>query len=101
MTTMNDTQVLGELGWTLQIIYDNTNGLIPLIWRPPYGDVDNRVRAIAREVFGLTTVIWNQCVPIAVGGVQDISDVDAQRHGRLVSQRLGRERLRHRSHRAA
>lgn len=23
-------------------------------------DVDNRVRAIAKEVFGLTTVIWNQ-----------------------------------------
>lgn len=28
-------------------------------WRPPYGDVDNRVRAIAKNVFGLTTVIWN------------------------------------------
>ena len=29
-------------------------------WRPPFGDVDNRVRTIAKEVFGLTTVIWNQ-----------------------------------------
>ena len=26
----------------------------------PVSDVDNRVRAIAEEVFGLTTVIWNQ-----------------------------------------
>lgn len=27
---------------------------------PTFLDVDNRVRAIAKEVFGLTTVIWNQ-----------------------------------------
>ena len=27
--------------------------------KPPYGDVDARVRAIAKNVFGLTTVIWN------------------------------------------
>lgn len=33
---------------------------IPKYWRPPYGDVDNRVRAVAKEVFGLTTVVWNQ-----------------------------------------
>jgi hypothetical protein len=24
------------------------------------GDADNRVRAIAKEVFGLTTIFWNQ-----------------------------------------
>ena len=33
--------------------------LIP-VWRPPYGDVDNRVRAIAKQVFGLETVVWDQ-----------------------------------------
>ncbi|GAA5870927.1 hypothetical protein JCM16303_001632 [Sporobolomyces ruberrimus] len=58
MTTMTDEQLLGELGWTAQLIYDYS-GLAPAYWRPPYGDVDNRVRAIAQEVFGLTTVIWN------------------------------------------
>lgn len=36
MTTLTDLQVLGELGWTLQIIYDKS-GLIPTFWRPPYG----------------------------------------------------------------
>lgn len=40
-------QILGELGWTIQIIYDLT-GLVPLYYRPPYGDVDNRVRALAK-----------------------------------------------------
>jgi chitin deacetylase len=28
-------------------------------FRPPYGDIDNRVRAIAREVFGMYNVLWN------------------------------------------
>ncbi|ORY80754.1 hypothetical protein BCR35DRAFT_352510 [Leucosporidium creatinivorum] len=59
MSTMTDLQVLGELGWTAQVIYD-LSGFVPAFWRPPYGDVDNRVRAIAKEVFGLTTTIWNQ-----------------------------------------
>ncbi|POW14751.1 hypothetical protein PSTT_02685 [Puccinia striiformis] len=59
MTTLNDTAVLGEIGWTLQIIFDLSGGRLPAFWRPPC-DVDNRVRAIAKNVFGLQTVIWNQ-----------------------------------------
>lgn len=70
----------------MQILADNNFGLIPAHWRPrelssfnsllrpfetlmsfslsssrrsAYGDVDNRVRAIAREVFGLKTITWN------------------------------------------
>jgi peptidoglycan/xylan/chitin deacetylase (PgdA/CDA1 family) len=60
MTTLPNVQIVAELGWTMQIIHDSTGGRIPKYWRPPYGDVDNRVRAIARHVFGLTTVIWNR-----------------------------------------
>ncbi|QRW02099.1 chitin deacetylase [Ceratobasidium sp. AG-Ba] len=59
MTTLSNELVVAELGWTMQIIHDSTGGRLPRFWRPPYGDSDNRVRAIAREVFGLTTVIWN------------------------------------------
>ncbi|GAA6030049.1 hypothetical protein JCM8097_009230 [Rhodosporidiobolus ruineniae] len=59
MTTLNDTAVVGELGWTAQIIYD-LSGFVPAFWRPPYGDADNRVRAIAEEVFGLTLVGWGE-----------------------------------------
>ncbi|MBW0476711.1 hypothetical protein O181_016426 [Austropuccinia psidii MF-1] len=58
LTTLDDFEIMGELGWTIQIIYDLT-GLIPLYYRPPYGDVDNRVRAIAKHVFGLKTLLWN------------------------------------------
>ncbi|OBZ76598.1 Chitin deacetylase [Grifola frondosa] len=56
MTTLSNLQVLGELGWTMQIIHNSTGGRIPKYWRPPYGDSDVRTRAIAHEVFGLTTV---------------------------------------------
>lgn len=59
MSTLTDEQILGELGWTMQIIYDQS-GFLPSFWRPPYGDVDNRVRAIAQHVFGMVTTLWNQ-----------------------------------------
>lgn len=59
MTTMTDIEALGEIGWTNQIIYDKS-GLVPGFWRPPYGDIDDRIRAIAHEVFGMYSVVWNR-----------------------------------------
>ena len=60
MTTKTNLEVVGELGWTMELIHNSTGGRVPKYWRPPYGDSDMRVRAIAKEVFGLTTVVWNQ-----------------------------------------
>ncbi|KAF8076387.1 hypothetical protein FPV67DRAFT_1471515, partial [Lyophyllum atratum] len=59
MTTLTNLEVLGQLGWTAELIRNSTGGRIPKYWRPPYGDSDTRVRAIALEVFGMQTVIWN------------------------------------------
>ncbi|KLO11229.1 glycoside hydrolase/deacetylase [Schizopora paradoxa] len=59
MTSLSNVQVLAELAMTMQIIYDSTDGKLPRFWRPPYGDIDNRVNAIARNVLGLTAIIWN------------------------------------------
>jgi peptidoglycan/xylan/chitin deacetylase (PgdA/CDA1 family) len=59
MSTLTNEQLVADLGWCMQIIHDSTGGRVPAYWRPPYGDSDNRVRAIAKEIFGLTTVIWN------------------------------------------
>lgn len=58
MSSKSNMDLLGELGWNMQIIYD-LSGRIPTLWRPPQGDVDSRVRAIAEEVFGLKTVMWD------------------------------------------
>ena len=60
MTTLSNLEIVSELGWTIEIIHDLTGGRVPAYWRPPFGDADNRVIAIAKEVFGLTTVIWNR-----------------------------------------
>ncbi|KAJ7588428.1 hypothetical protein C8J56DRAFT_1080461 [Mycena floridula] len=60
MTTKSNLEVISELGWSMFIIYQSTNGRVPKYWRPPTGDADNRIRAIAQEVFGLEMVLWNQ-----------------------------------------
>ncbi|GJJ09504.1 hypothetical protein Clacol_003727 [Clathrus columnatus] len=61
MTTLTNEQVIAELGWSKKIIKD-TLGLTPIYWRPPYGDVDDRIRAIAAAM-NLTTIIWTSGVP--------------------------------------
>lgn len=60
MSLLTNEQLVADLGWAMQIIHDSTGGRVPRYWRPPYGDADNRVRAVAKEIFGLTTVVWNQ-----------------------------------------
>ncbi|KAI8883384.1 carbohydrate esterase family 4 protein [Backusella circina FSU 941] len=57
MTTLTNEEVLAELYYTQKAIKLAT-GLTPRYWRPPYGDVDDRVRWIASQL-GLTAIIWN------------------------------------------
>ncbi|KAK0556918.1 hypothetical protein OC844_005720 [Tilletia horrida] len=56
MTTLQNENVFAELWYTAKIIKDVV-GVTPRCWRPPYGDVDDRVRAIANAM-GLSTHIW-------------------------------------------
>ncbi|KAG9105334.1 chitin deacetylase, partial [Ceratobasidium sp. 392] len=56
LTTLTNEQIVAELGWTRKAIYDVT-GVTTLTMRPPYGDIDDRVRAIAMAM-NLTPVIW-------------------------------------------
>jgi hypothetical protein len=85
MTTLSNAQVVAELGYTVQIIRDLTGGLLPRFWRPPYGDSDVRVRAIAMEVFGLVTVIGNQD---AAGGFFTPGAMTAGAAGESLQERL-------------
>lgn len=57
MTTLSDEQVFAELYYTMRIIKD-VIGVTTQCWRPPFGDVDDRVRAIAAGL-GLRTIIWS------------------------------------------
>ncbi|RKO85021.1 hypothetical protein BDK51DRAFT_34912, partial [Blyttiomyces helicus] len=56
MTSMTNEQVVAELKYTEAFLY-KTIKKVPTMWRPPYGDVDNRVRAIA-SALGYETVFW-------------------------------------------
>ncbi|KAH9965852.1 hypothetical protein BC827DRAFT_1125543 [Russula dissimulans] len=59
LTTLSNEQIFAELAYTMQIIHDSTGGRLPRFYRPPYGDADARVHAIAK-CLGLTTIVWNQ-----------------------------------------
>ncbi|KAF9928751.1 chitin deacetylase [Linnemannia zychae] len=58
MTSLTNEQIVAELKWTEKAI-QSVIGVTPIYWRPPYGDVDNRVRAIATQL-GFKTSIWTQ-----------------------------------------
>ncbi|KAG0170112.1 hypothetical protein DFQ28_003838 [Apophysomyces sp. BC1034] len=57
MTTLNNDEVLAEFYYSMKAIHLAT-GVTPRYWRPPYGDVDDRVRWVATQL-GLTTVVWS------------------------------------------
>ncbi|EUC58250.1 polysaccharide deacetylase from carbohydrate esterase family CE10 protein, putative [Rhizoctonia solani AG-3 Rhs1AP] len=56
LTTLTNEQIIAELGWTKKAMKDIT-GVTPNTMRPPYGDIDDRVRAICKAM-GLTPIIW-------------------------------------------
>ncbi|PKI82904.1 hypothetical protein MVES1_003766 [Malassezia vespertilionis] len=58
MTTFESDQVFAELYYTARLI-KQVMGVTPTCWRPPYGDVDDRVRAIAAGL-GLRTILWEE-----------------------------------------
>ncbi|CEP15209.1 hypothetical protein [Parasitella parasitica] len=58
MTTQTNAQIVAELYWTLKAIKEAT-GDTSKCWRPPQGDVDDRVRAIAYQM-GLRTILWDE-----------------------------------------
>lgn len=56
LTTLTNEQIVLELGWTKEVIRQIT-GVTPNTMRPPYGDIDDRVRAICAKM-NLTPIIW-------------------------------------------
>jgi hypothetical protein len=56
MTAFSSPDAFAELYYTMEAIKLVT-GVTPTCWRPPYGDVDDRIRAIANAL-GLRTIVW-------------------------------------------
>lgn len=69
LTTLTNEEIIAELGWSKKVIKD-VLGVTPNTMRPPFGDIDDRVRAIAIAM-GLTPVLWTR---ISVGATFDTDD---------------------------
>lgn len=57
MTSFSNEIAFAELYYTRKLIKDIL-GVTPKCWRPPFGDVDNRVRVIA-EGMNMTNIVWS------------------------------------------
>lgn len=98
MTTQTNAQVVAELYWTLRAIKEAT-GVTTKCWRPPFGDVDDRVRAIAHQM-GLQTMIWDQDtndwdMPGEGGGKLAPSKVDGYFQGWINTRKKGTDKTGH------
>jgi hypothetical protein len=56
MTAVPSEQAFAELWYTMQMI-KLAVGVTPTCFRPPYGDIDDRIRAIA-QALGLRVILW-------------------------------------------
>ncbi|TFK28125.1 glycoside hydrolase/deacetylase [Coprinopsis marcescibilis] len=82
LTTLTTEQVIAELGWSKKIIKD-TLGITPNQMRPPFGDMDERVRKISLAM-GLTPIMWTR----SDGLVFNTEDFDVAGGTRTVQQVL-------------
>lgn len=58
LTMLTTEQIVAELGYTRKAI-KQVLGVTPTLMRPPYGDIDDRVRAITLAM-GMVPVIWTR-----------------------------------------
>ncbi|SAM01288.1 hypothetical protein [Absidia glauca] len=57
LTSQTNEQIIAELKWT-ELAVKQVIGVSPKLMRPPYGDIDDRVRDIVKQL-GFIPVIWN------------------------------------------
>ncbi|KAH8075868.1 carbohydrate esterase family 4 protein [Cristinia sonorae] len=58
LTSRTTAQIVAELGWT-RLIIQKVLGITPTTMRAPYGDIDDRVRAIALAM-GMVPIQWTR-----------------------------------------
>jgi peptidoglycan/xylan/chitin deacetylase (PgdA/CDA1 family) len=71
LTSMTNEQIIAELGWSRKIIKDVT-GVTPTFMRPPFGDIDDRVRNISMAM-NLIPVMWTRISPTATFDTNDFT----------------------------
>ncbi|KAI7896979.1 uncharacterized protein EV154DRAFT_475777 [Mucor mucedo] len=98
MTTQTNIQIVAELYWTLKAIKEAT-GVTVKCWRPPQGDVDDRVRSIAWQM-GMRTILWDEdtndwAMPAPGGGDLAPKKVDAYFAGLIKNEKAGKYKTGH------
>ena len=58
LTSQTNDQIVAEMEWTIQAV-QQVIGLRPTLARPPFGDMDDRVRAVLRAM-KLRDLLWNR-----------------------------------------
>jgi peptidoglycan/xylan/chitin deacetylase (PgdA/CDA1 family) len=58
LTALSNAEIVAELGWTRHAIRQ-VLGVTPTTMRPPFGDIDDRVRAISMAM-GMTPIMWTR-----------------------------------------
>jgi peptidoglycan/xylan/chitin deacetylase (PgdA/CDA1 family) len=95
---MTNEQAVAEFYWTLKAIKEAT-GVTPKCWRPPQGDVDDRIRSIAWQL-GMRTVMWDWDtndwdMPAPGGGDLPVSVVNGYFEKWIASEKAGKEKTGH------
>ncbi|OAX33219.1 glycoside hydrolase/deacetylase [Rhizopogon vinicolor AM-OR11-026] len=91
MTSLTNDEVFAEFYYTVRMqAIQMVVGVTPTCWRPPFGDVDDRVRAIAHAL-GLRTIIWKYDSNDWREGTANITaaDIDANYEALIARQQNG------------
>ena len=64
LTTLTNEQIIAELGWSKKVIQD-TIGVVPLMMRPPYGDIEFVFSFFVHRIYG-TDDYFNGAVTVCV-----------------------------------
>ncbi|KII90446.1 carbohydrate esterase family 4 protein [Plicaturopsis crispa FD-325 SS-3] len=84
MTAFSSPDAFAELYYSMEAIKLVT-GVTPTCWRPPFGDVDDRIRSIANAL-GLRTIIWKYDSNDWKAGTGNITAADVdQNYADLIS----------------
>ncbi|KAG2210324.1 hypothetical protein INT47_003309 [Mucor saturninus] len=98
LTTQTNSQIVAEFYWTLKAIKAAT-GVTSKCFRPPQGDVDDRVRAIAWQM-GMRNILWDAdtndwAMPAPGGGSLSPKVVDSYFQGWINAYNSGKDTAGH------
>ncbi|WVQ73106.1 hypothetical protein IAR50_002670 [Cryptococcus sp. DSM 104548] len=88
MTALSNEVAFAELYYTQKAI-KAVLGVTPLCWRPPFGDVDNRIRTIA-SMLNMTTIVWSDDTDDWAAGSDGITEEDVNNNYQTVIDAAGK-----------